>query len=128
MTRHKNSNAVSLPTGYTKSHRQIRESVAWHSISPIARLLIIELESFYRGGPVYMSCDMAAELLSVSRSTAWRAFRELRKVGFISVYEQSNFLNKSATYYRLEWAKCNGREPSKAWMSHGMKNKTPSHP
>ena len=84
-------------TGRTNSEaRHIRlyhwllKSPAWHSISPLARSLLIEVWRRYNGqnnGEISYSVREAAKALHVGKDTANRAFHELEDREFLKAHE-----------------------------------------
>ena len=65
-------------------------SPAWRSLSPVARVLYIELKRRYNSsnnGDITLSHREAAEALNVHRNTVGKHFRALQKAGFIEETE-----------------------------------------
>ncbi len=107
---------VSLP------HHMLR-SLAWRSLSPVARCIFLELAAIYNGGNngfIALSTRDAAKHVRCSKDTAARAFFELTEKGFIVCCSRGHFDRKSphASEYRLTLHSCNrtGEKASKAFM------------
>lgn len=73
-------------------HHMLR-SVAWCSLSPVARSVFIELAAIYNGR-IALSARDAAERARCSKNTAARAFAELIQKGFIDVCSRGHFDRK----------------------------------
>lgn len=72
----------------------IRQTDAWRSLSPFARLLYIEIRARYSGsnnGDISMSYREAEELLNCSNKPIPSAFRELQERGFIVAVHKGAF-------------------------------------
>lgn len=99
------------------------KTVAWKSLSPVARSAMIEVLQLYDGsnnGRLGMSGRRLANALGVSRGTGARALAQLCERGFLEVVTPSAFSMKSkrASEYRVTIHKCDasGKIPSKAFM------------
>jgi hypothetical protein len=92
--------------------RYILRSLAWRSLSVIARALYIEIAFCHDGSNndrIQMSVQNLANRLGMGKSSAARALNELQEKGFIEVSKQSSFSLKLklATEYRLAAFGCN---------------------
>lgn len=94
--------------------REVVRSPAYRQLSLGARCAMVELQDVWRGGgPVHMSARRLAEALGYSSHVAAaNALKELLQVGFIEIFEESNFISGKARSYRLTWLPDNGREPT----------------
>lgn len=115
--------------------RYLLASLAWRSLSPVARCALIELLMKYNGinnGRLAMSANNLANLLSISRATAGRALQQLIDVGFIETTRPSGFSCKLkiAAEYRVTFHRCDatGNLPMKQFMRWQPKIRTRSHP
>lgn len=103
--------------------RYMMRSVAWRSLTPLARATYLEICFCYDGcnnGRIAISVRTLGERLGANKSTASRAVRELVDLGFIEIVKRGAFSVKSklAAEYRLTAFKCNvtGALPSKAFL------------
>lgn len=108
---------VSLP-------QYMMRSLAWLSLSAVARCVLIELATRYKGsnnGYLALSTRNAAERVRCSKDTAARALADLIAKGFIECCSRGHFDRKSphASEYRLTLYSCDrtGQRASKAFMS-----------
>lgn len=91
------------------------------NLSNVARCLLVELYRKYNGtnnGKLFLSCRDAAELLSVSKDTAARGFRDLEERGFIKPASKSAFSVKAriATTWTLTEFPLGDALPTKDFM------------
>lgn len=114
------SNALS---DFVALERYLLKSVAWRSLSPVARASYVEIAFSYDGtnnGRIQMSAIMLASRLGMGKSSAARAVTELLAKGFIEIAKHSSFTLKLkiAAEYRLSAFRCNVTNalPSKAFM------------
>ena len=98
-------------------------SVAWRSLTPVARASYFEIAFCYNGGNngrIQMSAITLASRLDMGKSSAARALNELQAKGFIEIAKHSSFTLKlkMATEYRLAAFCCDVTNalPSKAFM------------
>jgi hypothetical protein len=98
-------------------------SLAWRSLSPVARSIFLELAAIYNGGNngfIALSTRDAAKHVCCSKDTAARAFFELTLKGFVVCCSRGHFDRKSprASEYRLTLYPCDrtGERISKAFM------------
>ena len=105
---------------------------AWKALPYGARCLYITLKSFYNGsnnGQLFLGVRKAASLLSASRSSTERWFRDLHDHGFIRP-TRGAFLgadgHATATHWRLTELGCMGERPTRDYQQWAPgKNKTP---
>jgi hypothetical protein len=107
------------PTGrFVRLPFVLLESVAYRSLSPIARALLIELAMLDNGrnnGSIYLALrDAAARIGVADPHTAAAAFDELRERGFITMTRDAYFKVKAAEHsrartWRLNWIPGPGR-------------------
>jgi hypothetical protein len=79
---------------------------AYRSLSLAARCILHELKRFYNGrnnGDLFLSVRHAAELLSIGKSTAQRAFAELEDRKFIRPAQKSGFDWKTRERHATTW-------------------------
>jgi hypothetical protein len=100
------------------------QSSAWHSLTPVARSVFIELAAIYNGsnnGRLALSARDAGERVRCSKNTAARAFVELTQKGFIDLCSRGHFDRKTphAAEYRLTLHGCDrtGERASRRFMS-----------
>jgi hypothetical protein len=75
-------------------------SPAFRSLSPVARCVLLELKALYNGsnnGTLFLSAREAGRRVSVGKTKAWEALRELQDKGFIRVVERGAFSWKTAS-------------------------------
>jgi hypothetical protein len=96
------------PQGYephVRLYRRELESIAYQSLCPEARALLVELRSLYRGveNRVFMSLREIMKRLNVGRCRAEKARDELIDRGFIRLIEEASFNRKArhAPVYEL---------------------------
>ncbi len=84
------------------------KTIAWQSLSCVARALYVEIASRYGGpgsnnGKLHYSIRAAAKALGVSKTTAAKAFADLQDRGFIEAMMVGGFnvKNRRATEWRL---------------------------
>ena len=79
-------------------------SPAWRGVSHAAKAYFVELKSRYNGsnnGRLRVSCEEAARLLGMSKTTAARAQRELIAAGFLELIRPGGFYQRIAAEYRV---------------------------
>ena len=103
--------------------RYLLKSVAWRSLTPLARAAYVEIAYSYDGGNngrIQMSAITLASRLGMGKSSAARALNELLAKGFIEITKHSSFTLKlkMAAEYRLAAFHCHVTNalPSKAFM------------
>lgn len=75
------------------------ESVAFRSLSPVTRCVLLELKALYNGlnnGSLFLSAREAGRRVGVGKTKAWEALRELQDKGFIRAVERGAFSWKAA--------------------------------
>ncbi len=115
--------------GRSKGHsfvmlrHDVMDSLAWRSLSPNARCVWLEIMRRYNGinnGEMPLSCREAAELCSISKNTASRAFTELQEKGFIKISRYAGFKNKHrvSTRWIVTHERCDDKPPTNEWKSY----------
>jgi hypothetical protein len=93
-------------SSFVALERYMLHSPAWKSLSPPARCAFLELCNLYNGsnnGRIALSARTLSELLSVSRATAGRVFKDLESRGFIEAVRQGGFNIKTGVRRSTEW-------------------------
>ena len=103
--------------------RYIMRSVAWRSLTPVARAVYPEVGFHYTGennGRIVVSVREIAAVLGISKDTAGRALQVLEERGFIEAVKRGAFTMKQrhASEFRLTAFRCDvtGALPSKKFM------------
>jgi len=111
--------AYKYPGGVIGFPRIVLRSTAFKSLNSNARALMLEFQDFWRPHEpaIHFSVRRAANLLNISPNTACRAFKELEEHGFITLKEESNWLNGKARVYILNWLPRGNKEPTNEWMN-----------
>lgn len=111
-------------------------SLAWRSLSPVARCVYVEASAFYRGdnnGWIALPIRLLSERIGVAKDTISRAISELDDRGFIQATYIGRFTRKDrrASEYRLTLHACDkdlGRSATRDFMSWmPLENHGPSH-
>ena len=85
------SNALS---DFVALERYLLKSMAWRSLTPLARAAYVEIAYSYDGGNngrIQMSTIALASRVGMGKSSAARALNELLAKGFIEVTKHSSF-------------------------------------
>ncbi|MBZ6079182.1 helix-turn-helix domain-containing protein [Microvirga puerhi] len=122
--RHNQKGRSTIKERYVSLPYYMLRTDAWHSLSPVARSVYIELATIYNGGNngwLALSARDAAKRVGCSKNTAARAFIDLEQKGFIRCMQQGHFNRKSrhAAEYRLTIYDCHrtGERASKAFTN-----------
>jgi hypothetical protein len=119
--------AMGSKSGRRKSGRRfiqlysnVKRSEAYHSLSVIARAMLIEVLDRYTGinnGMIAMSCRDGADALGCSRGAAANALRELDDACLIRPVTGGVWRGKRATEWRLTFYCCDktGELPVTSW-------------
>lgn len=104
------------------------DSVAFQSLTPKARSLILSLSRLYYGGnngKIFLSYRDAARISGFSKNTAKEAFEELIQKGFVKALVKGSFNVKqphATTWILTWWPSHDGRVATKEFMRKGMAN------
>ncbi|MCH9051144.1 MAG: hypothetical protein IIA72_08670 [Proteobacteria bacterium] len=93
-------------------------SLAWRSLSGPAVKWYVELRDRFNGannGDLHLSCGVAAKLLHMSTSTAWRVQGELVEKGLILRTKDGNWYLKKAATWALTDRAWRGNLPTHAY-------------
>lgn len=112
-------------------------SDAFRSLSPYSRTLLLEFKRRYKGtnnGEIPMSLREAAELCNCSEKPMRKSFKQLEKLGFITVAQKGAFsvkLSKATRWYLTEYPIHNAIgvisvNPKKDFMSYKSASKEKS--
>lgn len=103
--------------------RYIMRSVAWRSLTPVARAVYSEIGYHYTGdnnGKIVISVRGIAASLGISKDTAGRALLILEERGFIETVKRGAFTMKQrhASEFRMTAFRCDvtGALPAKTFM------------
>ncbi len=113
----------------TLSYNMVR-SEAFRSLSGTAVKVWIEIRSSYNSknnGKLFLSLTDAARRLSISKSTASRAFKELEEKGFLKLTRKGFFTGRQASEYISTDLSFNGQLKTndwKQWRKPPKKNRT----
>lgn len=116
-------------TDHIRLERDLLDSAAYRSLSPVARSLLIEFWIIAypsRNGHLVMPTKRAAERVNVSEPTVIKAFRELERAGFVVQTQEHRYTIGRAKCWRLTTVKCNQREASNDWRNVESQVKTGS--
>jgi len=112
---------------FVKIPHLLTDTAAWRSLSPQARVVLIELIRIYNGrnnGYLALSARDAAARCNIAKDTATKVFRELIEKGFVELVVPGGFSMKlrHAAEYRLTHLRCDrtgevGRYGFKRWKS-----------
>lgn len=103
----------------------VQDSVAYRSLKPGPRALLMELIRRYNGrnnGQIIMSARQACSAINISdKDTALRYLNQLREVGLIKSTKLGGFNMKDATASRatewaLTWERVNEKLPTREFM------------
>jgi hypothetical protein len=110
-------------------------SAAFRSLSGTALKVLLELRCRYNGrnnGEVFLSYQEVAVLLGMSKSTAARAFAELKAKGFLKLARPGHFYGRRATEWILTDCPHKGHPATRDWQNwrpdKGGKNKSSAPP
>jgi len=95
-------------------------SAAFRSLSGGALKVLVELRCRFNGGnngKVFLSYQEAAVMLGISKSTAARAFAELKEKGFVRVARPGHFYGRRAAEWILTDCKHEGQPPTRDWQA-----------
>jgi DNA-binding transcriptional regulator YhcF (GntR family) len=87
-------------------HASVKTSPAWRVLSPVARLVYLELLWRHRpnnNGEIPLSVREPAEELLVSKTTTSRAFHELRRWGFIELEQAGTMAGPEGKRRAARW-------------------------
>ncbi len=105
---------------YTPMYHDVLGSLAYRSLSPKARCLLLELQRLEfpnRNGMIGLSEKNAAKLLGVSPNTASNAFDELQNRGFVERSFEGDYTIGNASEWRITYLPCKGREATDEWKN-----------
>lgn len=94
-------------------------SPAWRDLSGAAIKVFFELRSRFNGsnnGELFLSCDEAAHLLGMSKSTVFRAFTDLESHGFIRMVKRGRWYGRLATTWRITDKPYQGNLATRDWQ------------
>ena len=105
---------------FVMMRHDIIDSEAYRSLSAVARCVLLEVARRYNGhnnGDIPLSCREAAQLVSVSKDTAGRAFRELLSVGLLRENGENYFynINRKSRRWELTYEAYQGRKARNDW-------------
>jgi hypothetical protein len=112
------------PHRFVRLEHTLLHSVAYRSLSVLARALLLEMVSLHNGsnnGRVFLSQRDAAAAAGVADvGAAGRALRELVDCGFIRVTTRGAFSVKErhATAFRLTFEPCEAQPPTNDWRKY----------
>ena len=95
-------------------------SDAFRSLSGGALKVLVELRCRFNGrnnGKVFLSYQEAADLLGMSKSTAARAFAELKEKGFIKLTRPGHFYGRRAAEWILTDCPHDGHPATRDWQA-----------
>jgi Helix-turn-helix domain len=104
-------------------------SLAFRSLSGGALKVFVELRCRFNGannGKVFLSYQEAADLLGMSKSTAARAFAELKDKGFIKLACPGHFYGRRAAEWILTDCPLAGHPATRDWQAWRPKRKPKS--
>lgn len=106
---------------YVKLDHWLLDSLAWHSLSPVARSLLIAIWRRHNGlnnGEISFSIREAVDAVAVCKDTATKAFRELQKKGFLKARKKGSFdwKKRHATEWEITAAPHKGERATKDFM------------
>lgn len=96
------------------------QSAAFRSLSGGALKVLVQLRCRFNGdnnGEVFLSFQEAAEMLGISKSTAARAFAELKEKGFIKLARPGHFYGRRAAEWILTDCPHKGHPATRDWQS-----------
>ncbi len=106
--------------GYVTLHEEILSSPAYHDLSPLARVLFVELLRVFRpsrNGRISLSISNASRLLGVHKDRVSKAFHELEEHGFVKLTRGHLWQQRVAREWRITSEVCDGREPTDEWKT-----------
>jgi hypothetical protein len=95
-------------------------SAAFRSLSGGALKVLVELRCRFNGGnngKVFLSYQEAADMLGMSKSTAARAFAELKEKGFIRLARPGHFYGRRAAEWILTDCAHAGHPATRDWQA-----------
>lgn len=95
-------------------------SAAFRSLSGGALKVLVELRCRFNGGnngKVFLSYQEAADILGMSKSTAARAFVELKEKGFVRVARPGHFYGRRAAEWILTDCPYEGHPATRDWQA-----------
>ena len=105
---------------YFKLFYIMAHSAAFRSLSGGALKVLVELRCRYNGGnngKVFLSYQEAADMLGMSKSTASRAFAELKDKGFVRVARPGHFYGRRAAEWILTDCPHQGHPATRDWQA-----------
>ena len=93
---------------------------AWRDLSGAAVKVWFELRSRFNGrnnGELSLSVDEGARLLGMSKTTVWRALKELETKGFIKMTRQGQWYGRMATTWAVTDRRHQGNLPTCDWKN-----------
>jgi hypothetical protein len=105
---------------YFKLFYIMAHSAAFRSLSGGALKVLIELRCRFNGGnngKVFLSYQEAADILGMSKSTAARAFAELKEKGFIRLAGPGHFYGRRAAEWILTDCPLEGHPATRDWQA-----------
>ncbi len=126
---------ANLQGSFARLDHSLLHSVAYRSLNPAARALLVEIVSMFKGsnnGSLWLSVRDAADRMGVvDTKTASRALRDLESVGFIDMTKDAFFSVKAADTsrarcWRITWefAHPNTKSASMRWKEWSPVAKT----
>ena len=106
------------PGGYFTMERAVYWSEPFQSLTPIDRMVIFHLTSYYipnRVESIAMSSRRVANELGINKDTAAKSLRRLTDTGFLDIVSESMWLYGRARSYRLTFKPYKGRIPTDEW-------------
>lgn len=112
------------PGGVLLVPRMLIRSEAYKDLTPGARALLLELQDVWKPSEpiIHFSVRRAGKALKTSPATAGRLFDELNNHGFITLANESDWLNGKAREWTLNWKPQGKRQPSNEWLIWTLKN------
>ena len=65
-----------------------------------------------------MSARQVGIIMNISHKHGARVLADLVEKGFISIVEESNWINGKARYYKLNWMPYHGKEATDEWRKY----------
>ncbi len=99
---------------------------AWRSLGGAAVKVWFELRSRFNGrnnGDLSLSVDEGARLLGMSKTTVWRAFKELETKGFIKMTRRGQWYGRMATTWAVTDRPHQGNRATRDWKNWRPKPK-----
>ena len=105
---------------YFKLFYIMAHSAAFRSLSGGALKVLVELRCRFNGGnngKLFLSYQEAADMLGMSKSTAARAFAELKEKGFIKQARPGHFYGRRAAEWILTDCPYEGHQATRDWQA-----------